>query len=163
MPNYPFLTVLTAALNSLSVLVGGGWCCYHFPLAHLRLRRYSRLFHNIDHLTRHQNLRRSCGAVPLSFWDRVPCSCPSVPRRIPNLRHHQTLYSVMGPWITWKTWCILSLNLNFVPAQAHVSACRTWFSLPLRVSGVRSPYYPPQRRCGGSPNVPPLSYLQVSP
>ena len=68
--------------NFMPVLVvvgGGSWCLNHGPLAHRFLRRCSRLFQQSDHLVPHQILRRYCGAVPLSFFDRDPCSCPSAP------------------------------------------------------------------------------------
>ena len=108
-------------------------------------------------------MRRSRGSVPPSFWYRFPHSFPSVPCGIHNLRHHWTFSSLMGTWLTCKLWCIVSLNTYYLPAQVHVRACRTWCSLPLRGSGGRSPYHPPPRGCGGSPNVPSPSYLQVSP
>ena len=49
------LIVLTAASHSMSVLVGGGWCCYHYPLTHLRLRSFPRtvVSHQRDRLFRH--------------------------------------------------------------------------------------------------------------
>ena len=69
----------------------------------------------------------------------------------------------MGPCPPWQHWCIGSLPPYCVPAQTNVSARRTWCNINLRGSIRRSPYHPPPRVCGGYPNVPPPSYLQVSP
>ena len=83
-----FLTVLTAAPHFLSVLVGrGGWCCYHSPLAHLRLFRYLHISHQSDHLVHHRVLRRSHGSFPLIFWYHFIRSFPSVARGISDLCH----------------------------------------------------------------------------
>ena len=87
-------------------LGGGGWCCYHFPLAHIRLHCYLHLYHQSGHLVRHQILRRSRGSVPPSFWYRFPWYFPSVPRETPNLHHH---------WMSIPYW------VHEVPADPDVS------------------------------------------
>ena len=105
-------TFLTAATNFLPVLVGGGWCLNHGPLAHPCLRCCSRFFRQNDHLFCHRILCCFRGAVPLSFFDRVPCYCPSVPHRIPDLRRRQTFASQIDPWPPWLPWCTVSPSLD---------------------------------------------------
>ena len=89
MPNTSFPTVLTAAPDFLPGLVRGGWCLNHGPLVHRCLHRRSCIFHQSDHLDHHQILRRSYGAVPLSFFDPDPRSYLSVSCEIPDLRRRQ--------------------------------------------------------------------------
>ena len=60
-------------------LGGGGWCCYHFTLAHLRIHRYFRLSHQSDHLVRHKIPCRSRGSVPPSLWYHLSRSFTSAP------------------------------------------------------------------------------------
>ena len=59
--------VLSVAPHSLSVLVGGGWCYYHYPLTHIRLHCCSRPVspHQRGHLFRHRILHRYCEPVRL--------------------------------------------------------------------------------------------------
>ena len=77
-----------------------------------------------------------------------PCSFPSVPCGIPDLRHHWNSSSLTVPCRTCQSWCSVDLPPYYVPAQAHVSACRTLCNLPLRVNVGIYLYHPPPRGFG---------------
>ena len=90
-----FRTVLTAAPHFLPVLVGGVGVVTIAPSRTSVSAVFPVYSIRVNTLSATES-PRSCVAIPLIFWDRVPLSCPSFPRGIPDFRHHKTFVSVMG-------------------------------------------------------------------
>ena len=151
----------------LSCWGGGGCFCCHYPPTHLHLCCYSRtLSLQCQCLFRQHILHRSCGSVPpisTCYRPIPPCYFTSVLCRIPNLRHHWIYSSLTGPGHPCRSWCNTAPPPDSVPAGAHVSACRTLRNPLLSGSVDRSSYHPLPRGIRGSLNMPPPSFLPVSP
>ena len=88
---------------AVSVCLGGGcWCCYHCPLAHIRLRCYLCPAFPLQCGCLSRNHIQSRSREPVHMGSarffRFPCSYPNwyFLRRIPDCRLRWTLFLLKG-------------------------------------------------------------------